>query len=63
MNEVTLEFIARQLERVLFEQADTHDHLRIINARLTGIEVAIDSLQRQLERMNSRIHKLKDARK
>lgn len=48
MTEITLDFIARQIERVLSEQADIRDQLKMVNARLTSIEV----------RMNDRIRKL-----
>ena len=61
MTDINLAFLARQIERVLAEQANIRDELRVIHARLTSIEVAIDSLSRQIERMNDRVRKLEDA--
>lgn len=48
---ITLESIASQLERMLNEQADMRDELRVIRVNLMSVEVAVDSLRRQVERM------------
>ena len=68
MAEITLDFIARQLERVLNDNADIREQLTVIraeigvmNARLSHIEMSVDSLRRQMERMNGRIRRLEDA--
>ena len=75
MAEVTLEFIAKQLERVLAEQAAFRDELLVTNARIGYVESSMDrieaglltvslelrALRNQIARMNDRIVKLEDA--
>ena len=61
MTDIDLGFLARHVERMLSELANIRGELRVGHARLTSIEVAIDGLSRQLERMNDRICKVEDA--
>lgn len=67
MTEVTLDFISRQLERVLAEQAAMRDEMLVFGARLThvdtGIEVVIAevrALTRAVARLNDRVTKLEE---
>ena len=55
MAEITLDYIARKLERMLNDNADIREQLTVIraeigvmNARLSHIEMSIDSLRRQM---------------
>jgi septal ring factor EnvC (AmiA/AmiB activator) len=75
MTEVTLEFIGKQLERVLAEQAAFRDELLVVNARMGYLERSMERLEaavvlltaevrafrNQVTRMNDRLVKLEDA--
>ena len=68
MPDITLEFIAKQLERVLAESAGIRDEMLVLGARMDRVEAGIHLLQleirafnSQVARMNSRIVKLEDA--
>jgi septal ring factor EnvC (AmiA/AmiB activator) len=75
MADVTLEFIAKQLERVLAEQAQMRDELLVTNARIGYVESSMERIEaaivtltlevravrNQVGRMNNRIVKLEDA--
>lgn len=75
MTEITLEFISRQLERVLAEQAGMRDELLVTNARMGYVESSMErveagvtlltaevrALRNQVTRMNDRVVKLEDA--
>lgn len=75
MTEITLEFISRQLERVLAEQAGIRDELLVTNARIGYVESSMErvdaavmlltaevrALRNQVTRMNDRVVKLEDA--
>jgi hypothetical protein len=68
MTEVTLEFLARQFERVLSEIAGMRDDQRVQTAmimRLDGSHTTLltemHAVHAQIARMNDRIRKLEDA--
>lgn len=75
MAEITLEFIAKQLERVLAEQAAFRDELLVTNARIGYLEKSMDrfeaalltvslevrALRNQVARMNDRLTRLEEA--
>lgn len=69
MPEVSLEFIAHQLERLIGDVADTRDDIIVVTAMVTRLEASLQALtvetramQRQFARMNERVRKLEDAR-
>jgi septal ring factor EnvC (AmiA/AmiB activator) len=55
---VTLEFIARQLERVLTEQADMRDQMTVLTAMVMRIEVTVHALEIEVRAMHSRLDRL-----
>ena len=68
MTEMDLNFIAKQLERVLAEQAGIRDEMLVLGARFNRLEAAVTvvtlevrALGNQIARMNDRILKLEDA--
>jgi hypothetical protein len=68
MPEVTLEFIGKQLERLLGEMAGMRDDMLVLGARMDKTEASITVLSlevrafaNQILRMNDRIVKLEDA--
>jgi hypothetical protein len=68
MTEPTLEFIAKQIERILTEIRAVHDELRVQGAMILRIDGTLISLLRemnethtQIARMNDRIRKFEDA--
>jgi hypothetical protein len=76
MTEITLEFISRQLDRVLTEQAGIRDELLVTGARAGFIEASLERLEasialltlevraarNQAARADERTKKLEDAR-
>lgn len=65
MGDVTLEFISKQLERVLAEQAGIRDEMLVLGARMDRLEASIHVLQlefwavfNQISRMNDRLSRL-----
>jgi hypothetical protein len=67
MAEVTLEFISRQLEKVLAEQAAIRDEFLVLGARMDRLEAGVTvliaetrALRREIGRMNDRITKLEE---
>jgi uncharacterized protein involved in exopolysaccharide biosynthesis len=65
MGEITLEFISRQLERVLAEQGAQRDEMLVLGARMSRLEASVaviatevHALANQLSRMNDRLVRL-----
>ena len=58
--EITLEFIGRQLERVLSEMADFRDEMKVQTAICIRLETQMEAMARQFARMNDRVRKLED---
>jgi hypothetical protein len=63
--EVTLDFIGKQLERVLAEQAAIRDEFLVLGARVDRVEAGISlvlaevkALTNEIYRMNTRITRL-----
>lgn len=68
MAEITLEFIARQLDRVITENASIRDDLRVLTAitlrvdsTVTGLLTEMHAIHISMNRMNDRIRKLEEA--
>ena len=68
MPEVSLEIIAKRLERLLGEIADVRDEQLVTNAMLRAMEasqqamfVQLTTMTRQFSRLNDRVAKLEDA--
>lgn len=76
MPEIDLNFIAKQLERVLAEQAGMRDEMLVTNARIGYVESSLSrleaglltltlemrALRNQIARMNDRVEKLEAVR-
>ena len=74
MTEYTLEFIARQNEKILAELADMRDNYIVVTGMLTRIEArmvavetrmasletSVNALTRHIDRIGDRIRKLED---
>jgi hypothetical protein len=68
MAEVTLEFLARQNERLLNDFAMQRDDISVLTAMVVRLETStgtivqeLRAMQRQIARMNDRVRKLEDA--
>ena len=69
MTEITLEFIARQLDRVLAEQAGIRDEMLVLGARMHKVEASLDvlvsevrAMRNSLSRIETRVTRLEDER-
>jgi predicted nuclease with TOPRIM domain len=67
MTEITLEFIAKQLERVISEQGALRDEMLVLGARMTKVEAGVaviaaevHALANQLARIGLRVEMLED---
>lgn len=74
MAEVTLEFIGKQLERMLAEQGAQRDEMVVLTARMSYVDQSMErleahlvvlttevrALRREIGRMNDRIIKLEE---
>ena len=68
MAEITLEFLGRQIERVINDVANIRDDITVLTAISTRLETSVQTLtveiramQRQFARMNDRVSRLEDA--
>ena len=71
---VTLEFLAKQLERVIADQAETRDDIRVLTAivlrhenTLEGVRTEMTDIRRQItamvtqhQRFSDRLHRLEE---
>lgn len=60
MTEITLEFIGRQLERLIGDVANLRDDVTVLTAICVRLETQMEAHHRQFARMNDRVRKLED---
>ncbi|MBX3571460.1 MAG: hypothetical protein KF694_03815 [Mesorhizobium sp.] len=67
MPEINLEFLARQMERVLVEVGSLRDDMSVLtalalrlDATMSGVQQELRATHSQIQRMNDRIRKLED---
>jgi len=67
MPDVNLEFLARQMERVLTEVGSLCDDMSVLtalalrlDATMTGVHQELRATHSQIQRMNDRVRKLED---
>jgi len=58
--EITLEFIARQLERVLTEQASLRDDMRVLTAMVLRIDGTLNRLLVEVHEMHAQHARFSD---
>jgi len=58
MTEITLEFIAKQLERVLAEQAAFRDEMMVLGARMTRVEASVALIGAEVKVIAAQVHAL-----
>lgn len=65
--EINLEFLARQMERVLTEVGSLRDDMSVLtalalrlDATMSGVQQELRATHTQIQRMNDRIRKLED---
>ena len=67
MVDVNLDFLARQMERVLTEIGSLRDDMSVLtalslrlDATMTGVQQELRATHTQIQRMNDRVRKLED---
>lgn len=67
MSEITLEFISRQLDRVLDRLGAMEDQMTVqtatisrLDATMGGVTTELRALNRRLDRIDTRVRKLED---
>jgi peptidoglycan hydrolase CwlO-like protein len=67
MPDINLEFLARQMERILTEVGSLRDDMSVLtalalrlDATMTGVQQELRATHSQIQRMNDRIRKLED---
>ena len=67
MPDVSLEFLAHQMERVLTEVGSLRDDMSVLtaltlrlDATMTGVQQELRATHTQIQRMNDRVRKLED---
>lgn len=68
MADINLDFLARQMERVLTEIGSLRDDMSVLtalslrlDATMTGVQQELRATHKQIQRMNDRVRKLEDA--
>jgi hypothetical protein len=67
MPDINLDFLARQMERVLTEIGSLRDDMSVmtalalrLDATMTGVQQELRATHNQIQRMNDRVRKLED---
>ncbi len=67
MTDVSLEFLSRQMDRMLVEIGSLRDDMSVLtalalrlDATMTGVQQELRATHRQIQRMNDRVRKLED---
>ena len=67
MADINLDFLARQMERVLTEIGSLRDDMSVLtalslrlDATMTGVQQELRATHTQIQRMNDRVRKLED---
>lgn len=67
MPDVSLEFLAQQMERVLTEVGSLRDDMSVLtaltlrlDATMTGLQQELRATHKQIQRMNDRVRKLEE---
>jgi hypothetical protein len=67
MPEINLDFLARQMERLLTEIGSLRDDMSVmtalalrLDATMTGVQQELRATHSQIQRMNDRVRKLED---
>lgn len=67
MPDINLDFLARQMERVLTEIGSLRDDMSVLtalalrlDATMTGVQQELRATHTQIQRMNDRVRKLED---
>lgn len=68
MADINLDFLARQMERVLTGIGSLRDDMSVLtalslrlDATMTGVQQELRATHKQIQRMNDRVRKLEDA--
>lgn len=68
MPEINLEFLARQMDRVITEVGSLRDDMSVLtalalrlDATMIGVQQELRATHSQIQRMNDRVRKLEDA--